>query len=40
MFHFEDRQRSSKLLAEDFIRRRVIPQVKTWINTNIQYFDV
>ncbi len=40
MFHFEDHHRSAKLMAEDFIRRRVIPQVKTWINTNIQYFDV
>lgn len=40
MFHFEDRHRSAKLMAEDFLRRRVVPQVKTWINTNIQYFDV
>ena len=40
MFHFEDRHRSTKLMAEDFLRRRVVPQVKTWINTNIQYFDI
>jgi len=39
MFHFEDHHRSTKLMAEDFIRRRVVPQVKTWINTNIQYFE-
>ena len=39
MYHFEDRQRSSKLITDDFIRRRTIPQVKMWINTNIKYFD-
>ena len=39
MFHFEDRQRSTKLIADDFIRRRTVPQVKMWINANIQYFE-
>jgi len=38
MFHFEDRHRSAKLIVDDFMRRRIVPQVKTWINTNIQYF--
>jgi hypothetical protein len=39
MYHFEDRNRSLKLLTDDFIRRRTVPQVKTWINSNIQYFE-
>ena len=39
MYHFEDKQRSSKLIVDDFLRRRIVPQVKTWINANIQYFE-
>jgi hypothetical protein len=39
MYHFEDNQRSAKLIVDDFLRRRIAPQVKTWINANIQYFD-
>jgi hypothetical protein len=39
MFHFEDKQRSSKLIVDDFLRRRVTPEIKTWINTHIQYFS-
>ena len=39
MFHFEDKQKSSKLIVDDFMRRRVVPQVKSWINSNIQYFN-
>lgn len=38
MFHFEDHNRSAKLIVDDFMRRRIVPQVKTWINTNIRYF--
>ncbi len=39
MFHFEDRHRSTKLIVDDFLRRRVTPEIKTWINTHIQYFN-
>jgi hypothetical protein len=39
MFHFEDKHKSSKLIVDDFMRRRVVPQVKSWINSNIQYFN-
>lgn len=39
MFHFEDRQRSTKLIVDDFLRRRATPEIKTWINTHIQYFN-
>jgi hypothetical protein len=39
MYHFEDKQRSTKLITDDFIRRRTVPQVKMWINANIQYFE-
>ena len=39
MYHFEDKQRSAKLIVDDFLRRRIVPEVKTWINTNIQYFE-
>ena len=39
MLHFEDRQRSTKLIVDDFLRRRATPEIKTWINTHIQYFN-
>ena len=39
MFHFEDKHKSSKLIVDDFMRRRVVPQIKSWINSNIQYFN-
>jgi hypothetical protein len=39
MYHFEDKHRSAKLIVDDFLRRRIVPQVKTWINANIQYFE-
>ena len=39
MFHFEDRHRSTKLIVDDFLRRRATPEIKTWINTHIQYFS-
>jgi hypothetical protein len=38
IFHFEDHHRSAKLIVDDFMRRRIVPQVKNWINANIQYF--
>jgi hypothetical protein len=39
MYHFEDKQRTTKIIVDDFLRRRIVPQVKTWINANIQYFE-
>ena len=39
MFHFEDRHRSTKLIVDDFLRRRATPEIKTWINTHIRYFN-
>jgi hypothetical protein len=39
MYHFEDKQRTTKIIVDDFLRRRIVPQVKAWINTNIQCFE-
>lgn len=40
MPHFEDSQRSMKLIADDLHRSRVALQMKAWFNKNIGYFDL
>jgi hypothetical protein len=36
---YEDKSRAMKLMADDLSRSRISNQFKSWINTNIQYFE-
>lgn len=38
IFHFEDKHRSAKLMADDMMRKQTSVVVKKWIKDNIQYF--
>ena len=38
IYHFEDKHRSAKLMADDMIRTRISSVVKKWILQNIQHF--
>jgi hypothetical protein len=40
MPHFEDRQRSMKLIADDLHRSRIALQLKAWFNKNIGCFEL
>ena len=39
IFHFEDKHRSAKLMADDMMRKQTSVIVKKWIKDNIQYFS-
>ena len=38
IFHFEDKHRSAKLMADDMMRKQTTTLVKKWIRDNIQSF--
>lgn len=38
VFHFEDKHRSAKLMADDMMRTKIAVIVKNWIKHNIQHF--
>ena len=38
IFHFEDKHRSAKLMADDMMRSNISKSVKNWIKQNIQHF--
>lgn len=38
VFHFEDKHRSAKLMADDMMRAKIAVVVKNWIKQNIQHF--
>ena len=38
IYHFEDKHRSAKLMADDMIRKQISSNVKKWIMQNIQHF--
>ena len=38
IFHFEDKHRSAKLMADDMMRSNISKSVKNWIRQNIQHF--
>ena len=38
IFHFEDKHRSAKLMADDMMRKQTATLVKKWIKDNIQSF--
>lgn len=38
VFHFEDKHRSAKLMADDMMRAKIAIIVKNWIKQNIQHF--
>ena len=40
VFHFEDKHRSAKLMADDMMRKQTSVVVKKWIKDNIQYFSL
>ena len=40
MFHFQDKQRSVRMIANDLYRSRVADQLKIWFNNNICYFNL
>jgi hypothetical protein len=39
IYHFEDKHRSAKLMADDMMRTQISMNVKTWIRQNIQHFS-
>jgi hypothetical protein len=39
IYHFEDKHRSAKLMADDMMRTQVSTNVKKWIRQNIQHFS-
>jgi hypothetical protein len=39
MTAFEDKSRSTKLMADDMARTRIVEKLKIWVNGNIQYFE-
>jgi hypothetical protein len=39
IFHFEDKHRSAKLMADDMMRTQISNKTKTWIRNNIQHFS-
>jgi len=40
MFHFKDKHRSPKLIADDLQRSRISVYLKEWFQQNIGYFDL
>ena len=40
MFHFQDKHRSVRMIANDLYRSRVADQLKIWFNNNICYFNL
>jgi hypothetical protein len=39
IYHFEDKHRSAKLMADDMMRKQISVDVKKWIMKNIQHFS-
>lgn len=39
IYHFEDKHRSAKLMADDMMRKQISVNVKKWIMQNIQHFS-
>jgi hypothetical protein len=39
MIHFQDKQRSPKLIADDLQRAHIAIQLKEWFQNNLSYFD-
>ena len=39
IYHFEDKHRSAKLMADDMMRKQISVNVKKWIMKNIQHFS-
>jgi hypothetical protein len=40
MKHFKDKHKSIHMIANDLHRARIVNQLKTWFNSNIQSFDL
>jgi hypothetical protein len=40
IYHFQDKNHSIRMIANDIYRSRIAEQLKTWFNNNIQYFNV
>jgi hypothetical protein len=40
MFHFKDKNRSPKLIADDLQRARIASYLTGWFQQNIMYFDL
>jgi hypothetical protein len=39
MYHFQDRTRSPKLIANDLQRQRIALLLKEWFTNNINHFE-
>ena len=39
MYHFQDKHRSIRMIANDFHRSRMASKLKGWFQNNIEYFD-
>jgi hypothetical protein len=40
MFHFKDKHKSIRMIANDFHRSKIAENLKQWFNLNIRYFDM
>jgi hypothetical protein len=39
LIHFLDKSYSIRMIAEDFHRKRLVVEIKTWLSTNLQHFQ-
>jgi hypothetical protein len=40
MYYFQDKNHSIRMIANDIHRSRIAEQLKTWFNSNMQYFNL
>lgn len=40
LFHFLDKSFSIRMIADDFHRKRLVDEIKQWLNSNYQYFEL